>query len=205
MPEKIDLVNDLKLLYQPSTKEPGIVFVPAMQFIMLDGHGDPNISPEYATTLQSLYQFAYTIKFAIKKSTGADFAVMPLEGLWWSDNMDDFLTREKSSWSWRMMIAQPPLVTSEWIETARLQVLAKKDVGLRAAQIRFETYEEGMCVQLMHVGPYDDESPNIQRMHQFAFDHGYHLAGLHHEIYLSDPRRAAPSKLRSVLRQPIAK
>jgi len=205
MPEKIDLLTNLKPLYQPSAKEPVIAFIPAMQFIMLDGHGDPNTSQEYAATLQSLYQFAYTIKFAIKKSTGADFAVMPLEGLWWSENMDDFVTRDKASWSWRMMIAQPGLVTSEWIETARTQVLAKKDAGPRAAEIHFETYEEGMCVQLMHIGPYDAEAPNIQRMHQYALAQGYRLAGLHHEIYLSDPRRAAPSKMRTVLRQPIAK
>lgn len=205
MSEKIDLIKDLKPLYQPPTKEPVIVTVPALQFLMLDGHGDPNTSPDYAVTVQSLYQFAYTLKFAVKKDSGTDFVVMPLEGLWWSENMDVFLTREKSSWSWRMMIAQPPLVTPGWVETARKQVLAKKDAAARSAEVRFENYAEGLCVQLMHIGPYDAEGPNIQRMHAYALQQGYRLTGLHHEIYLSDPRRAAPEKMRTIIRQPIAK
>ena len=205
MPEKIDLTKVLKPLYQPSAKEPVIVTVPAIKFLMLDGSGDPNTSPLYADTVQSLYQFAYTLKFAVKKSDGTDFAVMPLEGLWWSENMADFVTREKSAWSWRMMIAQPGLVTPEWVETARKQALAKKDAAGRVAEVRMETYDEGQCVQLMHLGPYDAEAPNIQRMHAYALQQGYRLAGLHHEIYLSDPRRAAPEKMRTVLRQPIAR
>ena len=205
MPAKIDLSKDLKNLYQPSAKEPTIVDVPALQFIALEGHGDPNTSQMYAETVQSLYQFAYTLKFAIKKSSGDDFQVMPLEGLWWSENMADFLTGEKGNWSWRMMIAQPSLVTSEWFEIARKQVLAKKDSAPRAAEVRLEPYTEGLSVQLMHIGPYAAEGPNILRMHTYALNQGYHLAGLHHEIYLGDPRRAAPEKLRTVIRQPIAK
>lgn len=205
MPEKIDLIKELKPLYQPPTKEPVIVTVPTLPVLMLDGSGDPNTSPDYAAAVQSLYQFAYTLKFAIKKATGSDFSVMPLEGLWWAEDMNTFVSGDKSAWSWRMMIAQAGLVTPQWVEDARKQALAKKDAAPRIADVRFESYAEGLCVQLMHIGPYADEGPNIQRMHAYALQNGYHLAGLHHEIYLSDPRRSAPEKMRTIIRQPIAK
>jgi hypothetical protein len=119
--------------------------------------------------------------------------------------MNTFLTGDKSAWSWRMMIAQPGLVTPQWVEEARKQALAKKDAAPRIADVRFESYAEGLAVQLMHVGPYAAEGPNIQRMHTYALQRGYHLAGLHHEIYLSDPRRSAPEKMRTIIRQPIVK
>jgi hypothetical protein len=205
MADKIDLIKDLKPLYQPPSKEPVIVTIPALDFLMLDGSGDPNTSPAYAEAVQSLYQMAYTLKFAIKKATGADFAVMPLEGLWWAEDMGTFQTRDKSAWSWRMMIAQPSLVTPDWFETAKKQALSKKDAASRIAQIRLESYDEGLCVQLMHIGPYDAEAPNIERIHAHALQQGFHLAGLHHEIYLSDPRRSAPEKMRTIIRQPIAR
>ena len=125
MPKKIDLTKEYKQLYQPSAKTPVILTVPAFNFLSLEGNGDPNNSQLYQDTLQSLYQLSYKIKFALKKASGIDFQVMPLEGLWWAEDMTDFLTREKSNWLWRMMIAQPPQVTAEWIEKGRLQALAK--------------------------------------------------------------------------------
>ena len=205
MPEKIDLTKEYKHLYQPSAKTPVILTVPALNFLSLEGNGDPNNSQLYQDTLQSLYQLSYTIKFALKKAGGIDFQVMPLEGLWWAEDMTDFLTREKSNWLWRMMIAQPPQVTAEWVEKGRLQALAKKDAAPRLREIQFQTYEEGLCVQILHIGPYSAEGPNIQRIHAYALEQGCHLTGLHHEIYLGDPRRTAPEKLKTVVRQPIAR
>lgn len=209
MSEQIDLTKEFKHLYSPSTKEPGIVDVPPFNFLMLDGHGNPNTSPVYVEVLEALYSLAYTLKFVIKKSTGIDFKVMPLEGLWWiigtqSDQVE-FVKQDKDSWDWTMMILQPPVVTAEWVETTRQQAQAKKDAPVRIAQIRFEEYHEGLSVQLMHLGPYSEEGPNIARIHAFALGQGYHLEGKHHEIYLGDPRRTAPEKLRTVIRQPIAK
>jgi len=130
---------------------------------------------------------------------------MPLEGLWWADDMDTFLTGDKSKWIWTMMIAQPAPVTPTWVEKVRAQLLAKKDASPTLAQVRFESYPEGTCVQMMHIGPYSAEGPNIQRIHEFAASQGYHRAGKHHEIYLGDPRRAAPEKLKTVIRQPIVR
>jgi len=205
MPKKIDLTKEYKQLYQPSAKTPVILTVPAFNFLSLEGNGDPNNSQLYQDTLQSLYQLSYTIKFALKKASGIDFQVMPLEGLWWAEDMTDFLTREKSNWLWRMMIAQPPQVTAEWVEKGRLQALAKKDAAPRLREIQFQTYEEGLCVQILHIGPYSAEGPNIQRIHAYALEQGCHLTGLHHEIYLGDPRRTAPEKLKTVVRQPIAR
>ena len=205
MPKKIDLTKEYKHLYQPSAKTPVILTVPAFNFLSLEGNGDPNNSQLYQDTLQSLYQLSYTIKFALKKAAGIDFQVMPLEGLWWAEDMTDFLTREKSNWLWRMMIAQPPQVTAEWVEKGRLQALGKKDAAPRLREIQFQTYEEGLCVQILHIGPYSAEGPNIQRIHAYALEQGCHLTGLHHEIYLGDPRRTAPEKLKTVVRQPIAR
>lgn len=209
MSEQIDLTKQFKHLYSPSTKEPSIVDVPSFNLLMLDGHGNPNTSPEYVEVLEALYSLAYTMKFAMKKSTGIDFKVMPLEGLWWvqgaQSDQAEFVKQDKDSWYWTMMILQPPVVTAEWVETARQQAQAKKDAPTRIAQIRFEKYHEGLSVQLMHLGPYSEEGPNIARMHAFALGQGYHLEGKHHEIYLGDPRRTAPEKLRTVIRQPIAK
>ena len=205
MPEKIDLVKKYKELYQPSPKAPVILCVPPFHFLSLEGNGDPNDSPLYQDTLQSLYQLAYTLKFAFKKTSGVDFQVMPLEGLWWSENMEDFITRDKGGWQWRMLIAQPEMVSEEWVEEARKLALAKKDAGARLREIQFQVYDEGLSVQILYLGPYSAEGPAIQRMHTFAQEQGYHLNGLHHEIYLGDPRRTAPEKLKTVLRQPISR
>lgn len=206
MEKTMDLLKELKPLYQPSPKEPVIVDVPAFSYLMLDGQGDPNTSLLYQEAVSALYSLSYTVKFAIKKAQGVDFKVMPLEGLWWvegkQNDQADFLKLEKDTWFWTMMILQPPLVTRDWVETAR-QTAIKKAASPQIGQIRFESYHEGPAVQLMHIGPYITEAPNIARMHEFAIARGYQLRGKHHEIYLNDPRRTDPEKLHTVLRQPV--
>jgi hypothetical protein len=204
MKDKIDHKKELKHLYKPSKKNPEIIEVPEMNFLMIDGKGNPNTSKEYSEAVSALYSLAYSIKFNIKKTTGVNYAVMPLEGLWWVEDMDDFSTDSKEDWLWTMMIMQPDLVTSELIEENRETVIKKKSLP-KLGNIYFQPYNEGLSVQLMHIGPYADEAPNISRMHQFAFDQGYKLAGKHHEIYLNDPNRTAPENLKTVLRQPISK
>ena len=202
MSQKLDLTNTYKNLYAPSAKAPGMVHVPAFNFLMIDGHGDPNNNPVYAEVVEALYSLSYTLKFAIKKAEGIDYAVMPLEGLWWTPDMADFSVEDKSNWDWTMMIVQPELVTAEWVERARAEAIKKK--GLSALErIRFERYEEGPSAQIMHIGPYAAEAPTIARLHAFIEEQGRALGGKHHEIYLSDPRRAAPDKMKTVIRQPV--
>ena len=206
---KIDFKKELKHLYRPSTKEFAVVDVPPMRFLMIDGHGDPNTAQEYRDALEALYAVAYKLKFMSKKEMGMgmgmDYVVPPLEGLWWAEDMETFTTgRDKSAWDWTMMIMQPQCITQEMFEEALKQVEKKKLAAL--PKLRLETYHEGLSVQIMHVGSYDDEAPTLDRMHhEFIPEDGYEMAGKHHEIYLSDPRRVAPEKLKTVLRQPIRK
>ena len=204
MPAKLDLKKDLKHLYNPSAKAPSVVEVPPMSFLMIDGTGDPNTAPAYAAALEALYSAAYTLKFSIKKSEGTDFAVMPLEGLWWATNMSDFSTGRRDDWHWTMMILQPDFVTPGHVATA-IAAAGKKKLLPALERIRFETYAEGLSAQIMYFGPYKDEGPTIQRLHAYIAEQGGKLNGKHHEIYLSDPRRTAPAKLKTVIRQPMRK
>lgn len=198
----LDWKKTLKSLYFPPA-DPVVVDVPEMNFLMIDGHGDPNTSPVYAQALEALYSLSYTLKFAIKKAEGVDYAVFPSEGLWWSENMDDFLTGNKANWDWTMMIAQPEPVTAGWVERARAEVLKKKGIAA-VERVRFEAFREGPSAQLMHTGLFSEEGPNIARVHAFIEARGCALRGRHHEIYLSDFRRTAPEKLKTVIRQPFA-
>jgi len=201
---KIDFKKELKHLYQPSAKEFVVVDVPPMNFLMVDGHGDPNTAQEYQDTVEALYAVSYKLKFVSKKELGKDYVVPPLEGLWWAEDMETFTTaRDKSAWDWTMMIMQPQWITQEMVEAAVKQVEKK---GLPAlSKLYLETYHEGLAVQILHIGPYDDEGLTIARMHAFIGENGCEPAGKHHEIYLSDPRKAAPEKLKTVLRQPVRK
>jgi len=201
----IDYKKELKHLYNPSKKEFGIVDVPPMNFLMVDGHGDPNTAQAYQDAVEALYGVAYKLKFMSKKEKGMDYVVPPLEGLWWTSDMETFTSqRDKSAWDWTMMIMQPEWITWEMVEEAIKQV--KTAMGLPGlSKLRLETYHEGLAVQIMHIGSYDAEGPIIARMHAFAADKGYNLAGKHHEIYLSNPRRVTAEKLKTVLRQPIRK
>ena len=201
---KVNLKKELKHLYNPSAKEISVVDVPSMNFLMIDGAGDPNVSPEYQQAMEALFSLSYALKFRIKKGIGTDYVVMPLEGLWWTDDLSQFSMTNKAIWKWTAMIMQPEYVTRELFEEALAEVRRKK--GLPALdRIRFETFHEGLSAQIMHIGPYAAEEPTIARLHGFIRDNGYELNGKHHEIYLSDPRRTAPEKLKTVLRQPIRK
>ncbi|WP_026923629.1 GyrI-like domain-containing protein [Glycomyces arizonensis] len=198
-----DLKRELKALYAPRNTGWELVDVPEQRFIAVDGRGDPNTSEAYARAVEALYAVAYTLKFAAKRD-GADFVVAPLEGLWWSDSPEDFVTRDKGSWQWTMMICQPAHVSAEAIEDAKTAALAKR--GLPAVErVRHRALHEGRCAQVLHVGSYDDEGPILAELHErYMPDNGFRFNGHHHEIYLSDPRKTEAARLRTVLRQPVA-
>jgi len=199
---KLDLKKEYRRLYNPSSREYSIVDVPEMQFLMIDGAGDPNTSVAYAEAIEALYAMAYTLKFISKMTEDVDYVVMPLEGLWWTPDMAEFSMDDKSAWEWTAMIVQPDHITAAHVATATDEVRKKKDPpGLD--RIRYEPYAEGLAAQILYFGPYADEAPTIERLHQFATDGGCQLRGKHHEIYLSDPRRTAPERLRTVIRQPM--
>ncbi|OLT47734.1 GyrI-like domain-containing protein [Cellulosimicrobium sp. CUA-896] len=203
MTEKVDLKRTLDA-YQARRGAFRLVDVPDTQYLMVDGHGDPNTAPAYAQALAALYPVAYTLKFASKRELGRDHVVMPLEGLWWADDMETFTSaRDKSRWDWTMMIMVPDWVGPEMVAAAVGRVGAT-DPPARLADVRFESLSEGRCVQTLHVGSFDDEAPVLARMHdEFVPAHGLRMVGRHHEIYLSDPRRVAPERLRTILRQPV--
>lgn len=176
--------------------------MPAFRFLMIDGAGDPNTSDDYARAVEALFSVSYTAKFMLKKGPAAiDYAVMPLEGLWWADDMSAFTANDKSQWKWTMMIMQPAFVEEVLVESAIAEVRRKK--GLPAVDaLRLEVFEEGLCAQTLHVGPFSEEGPTIQRVHDFIAERGA-LAGKHHEIYLTDIRRADPAKWKTIIRQPM--
>lgn len=201
--EKLDLKRDLKCLYLPSATRVAEVDVPAMNFIMLDGQGDPNTSQAYAEAVEALFAVSYTIKFAVKKGPLAiDYGVMPLEGLWWAHDMSDFTSGDRSGWLWTMMIMQPAFVTAQIVQEAVEVVRRKKNLPA-LPRLRFESFAEGVAAQIMHIGPFSAEGPVIERVHAFIKESGHELAGKHHEIYLTDIRRADPAKWRTVIRQPM--
>lgn len=201
---KIDFKKELKELYAPSAKEVSEVTVPRMHFLMIDGQGDPNTSEAYQAAVEALFSLSYAIKFKVKKGPlGIDYGVMPLEGLWWADDMSVFTAGDKSNWKWTMMIMQPDFVTEELVREVTEEVRKKKDPPA-LDQVRFESFAEGRCAQILHIGPFSEEGPTVERVHQYIFNSGHKLAGKHHEIYLSDIRRAAPERWRTIIRQPMA-
>jgi hypothetical protein len=205
----LDMKAQRKDLYAPAARDPVIVEVPAMQFLMIDGTGDPNSAPAYREAVEALYALSYALKFKYKRGPAAlDYAVMPLEGLWTlpdgrEPDGQPLTPERKATFTWTMLIRQPDDATDAIVEELRQQVARKKALPALPA-LRLETFEEGRAAQIMHLGPYDDEAPTIARLHAFIETEGYTLRGKHHEIYLNDPRRTAPEKLRTVLRQPIA-
>ncbi len=200
--EKADLRKSMNTFYAPSAKDFSLVQVPPLHYLMIDGHGDPNTAPAYMSAVEWLYSVSYPVKFMSKKDLGRDYAVMPLEGLWWADDMNAFITRDKSAWSWTMMILQPDWITKVMIDAAIEKASAK--LGPPPPSLRFEVLDEGLCVQILHIGPYDAEGPVLARLHgEFLPQNGLTETGHHHEIYLSDPRKSAPEKLKTVLRQPV--
>lgn len=202
--DKIDFKRELRHLYAPSAKKFSVVDVPSMQFLMIDGHGDPNTAQAYRDALEALYAVSYKIKFMSKNELGKDYTVPPLEGLWWAEDMEAFtVEKDKSQWDWTMMIMQPEWIGMALFGEASAAVESQKDLPA-LPKLRLDSYHEGLSVQILHIGSYDDEAPTIARMHhEFMPANDYVPHGKHHEIYLSDPRRVAPEKLKTVLRQPI--
>jgi hypothetical protein len=182
-----------------------ITRVPDLRYLMIDGHGDPNTSPAFTEAVEALYPVAYKLKFASKRELGRDYVVMPLEGLWWAEDMDAFTAaRDKSRWAWTMMIMVPDWIDQDMFAAA-VERAAARNRPARLDDVRLETLSEGLCVQTLHVGSFDDEADVLRRMHhEFVPDNGLRLVGRHHEIYFSDFRRVAPDKLRTILRQPVA-
>jgi hypothetical protein len=201
---KLDLQKELKHLYQPTSKEFSIVEVPPMNFVMLDGRGDPNTSEEFQGAMTALYGMSFTLKFASKRQLGIDYTVMPSEGLWWTDGALGLNLEDKSKFCWTLMLMQPEQITASMVEQAWKDVQRKRP-SPALDRVRFERFAEGWAVQIMYIGPYANEGPTIARMHEFIAQNGYEPAGKHHEIYLGNPRRSAPEKLKTVLRQPIRK
>lgn len=198
----LDLKRQFNELYNPSAKVFTVIDVPPLSFIMIDGSGDPNTSKSYADAIGALYAVAYSAKFALKKAIAIDYPVMPLEGLWWTDDMAQFSTDTKDTWHWTMMIMQPEIVTQEVFTTAQQAAMGKKRNPV-IGQLRLAPFHEGLAAQILHLGPYAAEAPTIARLHAFIEEHGYVRTGKHHEIYLSDPRRTLPDRLRTVIRQPV--
>jgi len=199
---KVDHKKELSQFYKPSAKHVCEVTVPQMAYLMIDGHGDPNTKPAYAEAVEALFSVSYTAKFTLKRGMpSTDYAVMPLEGLWWADDHSVFETNDRKNWKWTMMIMQPPVVTAQVVETAIAAVGRKKNLPA-LGRLRFEDFTEGRCAQTLHVGPFTEEGPTIQRVHDFILARGS-LSGKHHEIYLSDIRRAAPAKWKTIIRQPM--
>lgn len=200
---KVDYKKTLKHLYAPSKKSFAMLEVPKMNFLMIDGKGNPNTASAFMEAIEALYSVSYTLKFMIKRAAGGiDYAVMPLEGLWWAEDMQAFINRNEDDWLWTLMIMQPEMISYDLVQQAFNTVQAKKNTPA-LAKIRFEAFKEGPCAQILYIGSYADEGPTIQAMHEYIEENGCERTGKHHEIYLSDPRRTAPEKLKTILRQPV--
>ena len=198
----LDLKKRLKPLYKLSAKQPEIVDVPPLRFLMIDGSGDPNTAQAFKDALQTLYSTAYALKFMLKKQRGINYLVMPSEGLWWVDDLAELNFGDKSNWRWTMMIVQPEVVTEADFAQARAQVKAKKNPpGLES--VRLDTYHEGLSAQILHLGSYETEAPTIERLEQFIAAENLEHNGRHHEIYLNDFTRTAPEKLKTIIRYPV--
>jgi len=201
--EKIDFKKELKHLYKPSAKKVDVVEVPQLNYLMIDGEGDPNTSQSFQDAIDVLYPLSYALKSMIKRAElGIDYSVLPLEGLWWADDMSSFRVENKDSWKWTLMIMQPELVTNEMVQEAIEQVRVKKN-PVSLPLVRFESFEEGKVAQIMHIGPFSEEGPTVEKVHSFIEESGSQRRGKHHEIYLSDIRRAAPEKWKTIIRQPM--
>jgi hypothetical protein len=200
---KIDFKKELKELYNPKKTVFSVVEVPEMQFLMVSGQGSPGVSQEYQDALEALYPMAYKLKFMSKQTLERDYVVPPLEGLWWAEDMSVFVSDDRDAWLWQMMIMTPEWIDAEMFAAA-MAAVAKKGTPTALDKVRLEPFAEGLSVQILHVGPYADEGATIAALHhEFLPANGMVENGEHHEIYLNDPRRTAPEKLRTVLRQPV--
>ena len=200
--EKIDYKKQLKQFYIPSAKKAVIVMVPKMNYLMIDGAGDPGTSQEFQSAITALFPLSYTLKFMIKKKKKINYGVLPLEGLWWADDMSSFNTDNRDDWKWTLMIMQPDPVTEELVHEAKEQVKTRKN-PVSLPRIRYKSFKEGKAAQIMHIGPFAEEGPTVEKIHSFIEQSGGQIKGKHHEIYLSDLRRAAPENLKTIIRQPM--
>ena len=201
---KVDYRRELKSLYSVG-RAPVLVEVPELSFLKIDGRGDPNTAPAFAEAVAALYAIAYTAKFAVKRGRdGADYGVMPLEGLFWAPDPAAFTNGDRSSWEWTLMIMQPDLVTADIFVDARATAAEKKKPSDAIGRVRLEPFAEGLAAQVLHIGPWAAETETIAALHAFIVSEGLERAGKHHEIYLSDPRRVPPEKLKTIIRQPVA-
>lgn len=200
---KIDLKKQLKHLYDARTDAVSEVDVPPLNFLAIDGQGDPNTAPAYQAAVEALFALSYAIKFLVRRgSIGVDYGVLPLEGLWWADDMSRFTATDRAQWKWTMMIMQPEWVTTAIVEQARHDTAKTKGLDV-VDRLRFGAMAEGRCAQTLHIGPFAEEGPSIARVHEFIVRSGRRLAGKHHEIYLSDIRRVGPETWRTIIRQPM--
>ncbi|MCP4964625.1 MAG: hypothetical protein GY926_05275 [bacterium] len=198
----IDLKKVYREHYTAKVGQPGLVDVPPRPFLMIDGEGTP-AGQRYKDAVQALYPIAYGIRAVIKQETGDGYTVLPLEGLWWADDMSSYVSGDKSAWKWRMMIGLPELATAAMADEVIPRVAAGKKL-VAGDEVRYDIYHEGTSAQVMHIGPYAEEAPTIEMLHAFITEQGLSLSGLHHEIYLGDPRKADPAKLKTIIRQPVA-
>jgi hypothetical protein len=201
MAAKVDFKRELGEFYT-ARRSPAVVEVPELAFVMIDGHGDPDTSGEYRDAVSALFSVSYAARFALKRAGVIDFGVMPLEGLWWAADMSAFSSGDKSAWEWTMLIMQPDEVTADVLADAKVRAAAKAPAAA-LERLRLERFAEGLAAQVLHLGPYSAEGPVIASLHAFIAGQGRELAGKHHEIYLGDPRRSAPEKLKTIIRQPM--
>ena len=202
--EKVDFKKSLKHLYAPNSKDFQVVDVPTMNYLMIDGHGNPNTAQAYKDAVETLYPVAYKLKF-MSKAAGRDYVVPPLSGLWWADDMSSFTDADKDAWHWTMMLMTPDWISAEMFSDVLESVKAAKNPPA-INKLRLESLSEGRCVQIMHLGSYDEEAPILAQLHeQWLPENGYTEVGKHHEIYLKDPRKTSAANLKTVLRQPVKK
>jgi hypothetical protein len=200
--DKIDFKKTHPELYRPSARDFALIDVPTMQFVMVDGLGNPNAAPSYTRAVEWLFSVGYAMKFAAKASLEKDYVVPPLEALWWADDPADFVARRKERWRWTMMIMAPDFIGRKMFEAAREKM--ERKLGAPPESLRLEKYAEGLSLQILHIGSYDDEGPTLARLHDEVMpSRGFTFGGKHHEIYLSDARKIEQAKLKTVLRQPV--
>lgn len=199
----VDLIKDYQQLYLQPKNTVSLIQVPKMNFLMIDGKGSPNNNPDYSDALGALYAVAYTLKFTVKKGPlQMDYKVMPLEGLWWAEDMAEFTLDDRGNWLWRMLVMQPDFITQEMVTQAIDDVRKKKNPP-RLDEVRFDSFEEGLSAQIFHIGPYGEaERPSVEKLHAYLKDNGYARRGKHHEIYFNSPLRSDPAKLKTIIRQP---
>jgi hypothetical protein len=200
--EEVDFKKEFGKYYFPKTGEISVVDIPAMNFAMVDGRGDPNTVPAYRDAIEALYGVSYTAKFTLKFERVADYRVGPLESLWWSSKARAFSLGSREGWKWTAMIMQPDVVSTRAFRDAVARVREKRNPAA-LSKVRLERFREGRSAQTMYFGPYAKEAPTIERLHAFIRARKGRLRGKHHEIYLSDPRRTAPERLKTVIRQPF--